>query len=342
MDASIRSVFISNPFVDWHAEVSSNFLKENEIEKNGTILVEATRFKTIWESAKDPEKQQEGISGGSGANVMIPSAMLRYTAKCSILGRIGNQDQASQVVEKHMLAMGVDCSLLIKSKDLSTGQVVCLTTPDKERSMVTHLGATAELNEADIINVQNQLKEYNHIHMEGYIFYSNVVPKCLEIASKSQATLSLNLPTYNVVKFLRSNLEKNLSHFHYIFGNKEEFQTLTCLEEIEKALATFDIDQTVTATDGANGCWVKAKGDKKVIHYDTPQIDSDKIINKTGAGDIWAGMYLALALQNESVETCVKMANQAAGDWIQRKPGTYLDATIWEIYKKAIKLKSSV
>jgi sugar/nucleoside kinase (ribokinase family) len=113
---------------------------------------------------------------------------------------------------------------------------------------------------------------------------------------------------------------------------------LTGCDDLQKAFAYFKTDQTIVATDGANGCWVKMKGEKHAVHYETIKVT--KVVNKTGAGDIWAGIYLAFALKGLDVKICVEMANRGAAEWIQQKPGTYLDEKIWELFRNRISINS--
>lgn len=332
-----RSLFIANPFWDKMTQISEDFLKQNNIVKNETkVEFDEMRVAKLWQQVKNSEGKMKGRCGGSGATLLLPFVKLSRNF-CSILGRIGN-DKYGKKIETHLNDLHVN-SLLIKSKkDHPTGKVICMMTPDGERTMLAHLGTTVEFNSEDII--QEQLQDYDHWHIEGYAFYFGLFPKCLQIASerKNKPVISMNLPTQNVVKELKSQFQQHLSHFHYIFGNVEEVQTLTDTNDIHKAFAHFGIDQTVIATDGANGCWVKAQGQTEAVHY--PAIKVEKVVNKTGAGDIWSGIYLALALQGKRVETCVEMANRGAADWIQQKPGTYIEERTWEIFRKEIALKS--
>lgn len=363
----LNSIFIANPFLDYTEYVPEEFLKTNGIKENEAVLdftgslvkdlsAKIKTFKDQLDCKDQSIKNQSDKEivttltnrvkariAGSGVNVMLPFVKFKLdSTECAILGRIGDKaEEINTELVQHFNEMGVN-SLLINSKDLSTGTVLCLITEDSEdheRTMVTHVGAANELNPDDI--VKGKLQEYNHWHFDGYDFYKEgVVSKCIDIATERGATLSLNLATHNVVKQLKSDFQKHISKFHYIFGNVEELKALTGKDNIEEIFAYFDKNQTVIATDGANGCWVKAQGQTVACHHNTPHIDSSKIINKTGAGDIWAGTYLSLALQGKSVFTCVEMANQVAGTWIQQQPGTYIDEKMWNLFKQRIATKA--
>jgi ribokinase len=334
------TLFIANPFWDKSIRVSESFLNENGLEKAvSSIEYDPERFRNLWINAKNSAENSgkiKGMCGGGGTNVMLPLAKLGH--KCTIIGRIG-QDKYGVKITNHVNEIKAT-SLLIESREnLPSGNVLCFITPDRERTMVAQLGSTIEFTADDII--EENLQKYKHWHIEGYAFYFEFAAKCIEIASKNNATISINLPTKNAVSTLKEAFNEALPHAHFIFGNVEEIMTLAGLDPmdlnpIQKAFSSFPIDQTVAATDGANGCWVKPCGEKEAVHYPAPKIDLEDIKNKTGAGDIWAGIYLAAALAGKCVETCVQMANAGASEWIQHERGTCSLEKTQELFKKQI------
>ena len=159
--------------------------------------------------------------------------------------------------------------------------------------------------------------------------YKGTVTKCL-IASECKATMSLNLPTQEVVKKHKYAIQECVHFFSIIVGNVEELQTLTGCKDLQEAFAYFDANQIIAATDGAKGSWVKGKDEKKAVHF--PALKVENVRNKIGAGDRWAGIFIALALKGKSMAACVEFANQGAADWIQQLPGTYTDEKVWQAY----------
>lgn len=325
--ASQNILVVANPIWDETLYVSEQFLQEHQLTKGlAHIQRKAERLQEIWEKAHGHGSNVLGRSGGSGANVMV--ALSKLGNKCSLLGRIG-QDSCGKSTEEHVVNSGVQ-SLLIKSKKRSTGRALCFITQDSERTMLVHLGAAKELNPHDVR--KENLQGFQHWHLEGYAFlYKGTVIKCL-IAAESKATLSLNLPTQEVVEKHKDSIQQCVQFFSIIVGNVEELQTLTGCKDLQEAFAFFDSKQIIAATDGAKGSWVKGKGEKKAIHYDALKVEKEKVLNKTGAGDRWAGVFIALALKGKSMADCVELANLGAADWIQQTPGTYTDEKVWQTY----------
>lgn len=322
-------LFVANPFWDKTAYVSEGFLGSHQVQKGKTdVEFNYDRFQSLWKEATSHSTKENGRSGGSGANAMLAVVKLGHK-NCSILGKIGN-DKSGSRIEAHLADIGAR-SLLIKSEALNTGKALCLITPDNERSIVAHCGATTTFTPEEIA----LQKKYGHWHIEGYAFFNQgIVPKCLAAAKDSAATTSMNMPTANVIALFKVAFQKVAKEIDFIFGDVEEICTLTDCEDIETAMAMFSVDQTVAVTDGPNFCWVKPKGSRELHSFPVPKVD--KIINKTGAGDIWSGVYLACALQGKSVELSVELATQAAQDWIQQTPGTYIEERTWALYRSRL------
>lgn len=331
MSLQVRTLLIGNPFWDKTARVSEDFIKQSQLTKgNCSLEHDLQQMRKLWQRAKNPQEKIKGRCGGSGANLMLPLAMLGNN-HCTILGRIG-MDTHSQKIEKRMAEIGV-ATMLLKSEDQVTGKVVCLIAPDEEPTMITHPGASGVLNPEDII--KEKVQGHNHWHIEGYVIYNHIMGKCIKIAKEGQATLSINLPKFNVIEQMRGEFETHIKEFNYILGNLEEIQTLTGMKDIHQACREyFGIDQEVAITDGARGCWIKAKGKSETQHFNAVKLE--KLRNKTGAGDVWSGFYLALALQGKSIAECVEMANLGVANWLQLNPGTYIESKTWESFKATV------
>lgn len=317
------TLFIANPLWDKSFNVSPQFIQNNGLNL-ALCDLNYQKFQEIWNQAKqvsalEGKSKFKGTCGGSGTTVMRAFASLGHD--CTILGRIGNDDHGNKII-KFLSELKINSFLIKSVTEATTGVVLCLITPpDGERTMLAHLGAANDFSESDI--QQEKLKHFSHWHIEGYAFYFKIASKCIEIASQSKATISVNLPTVNFVKSQLNDFKQAIPHLQYIFGNAEEITVLAGFEErefpekIQDIFSTFPLHVTVAATNGEKGCWIKLQGENKVRHFDVPKIEKSEMINKTGAGDVWSGIFLALSLQNNDVETCVQKANLAAAQWIK-------------------------
>ena len=336
-----NSLFVANPLWDDFSRVMENFLQEKGLVKDGTnIKTNREEFKKLWKEALQSVPNSEkipGRCGGSGASVMIPFAKLNPSCSIALIGRIG-KDSHGEKIKSHLRSLKVD-SKLIEDENLPTGNVKSLITPGA-RTMIGDYGATINLNPNDFD--ENALKGFDHWHLEGYLFlYPGVVAKCIAIATKNKETiLSLNLPTKDIIQIphVQEEMNKQVDKFTYIFGTKDEIMALKGAKSLEEAFTLFSGTQTVAATDGENGCWVKAKG-KDPEYIEVLPVPIKAVINKTGSGDIWAGTYLALAVQGKTVQTSAKMANKIAAEWIKLEPGTTISEETWSNFRNKIATK---
>lgn len=328
------SLFVVTPCWDKTVSVPESFLQKNGLKKAMMTPMKNSKISELWKEAKQvSEKKYKGRCGGSGTHVMQVFANMGFR-RCSVIGRIGSDTHGKKIEKQLCIDLKVN-SLLIKDEKLSTATVTCFMTHD-ERTMLADFEVSPQFKPEDI--KKDQLQNFKHWHIEGYMFYfEGVVAKCLEIAIDNHALLSLNLPTTNVIKDFLPSFKEHISKFHYIFGNVEEIKVLTGKEDIQEALETFADEQMVVATDGGNNCWVKNKGEKHAKDYAVLKVE--KVSNKTGAGDRWAGFFLAAALQLQggSVELCVELAKRGAADWIQLEPDEDISKKTWEVYQECIR-----
>lgn len=331
----LRTLIIGTPLWDKTACIDGSVLINIDLPKGGRRgAVDIHELQILWNRVKNQHDKIKGNCGGSGTNVMMPLALLGNTS-CSILGCIG-RDRKAEKIETHLSKLGVH-SLLKKSDAASTGRVICFITDDGDRSMLTYQGAASEFSTDDVIEKHREgaLEDFKHWHVEGYaVFTEDLVPTCIEIAKDKGASISINLPTKDVILAKLDVFRKNIDKFDYIVGNVEEICALTGIDDVQLAIAAFSKNQVVAITDGPKDCWIKPQNECNAVAYAVPSVDI--VRNMTGAGDIWAGAFLALALQGKPTEACVSMANLVAGEWIKQPPGTHLADDVWHQFKNSL------
>ncbi|MBS0614999.1 MAG: adenosine kinase [Verrucomicrobia bacterium] len=300
-----RILGICNPFLDRCAVVDEAFLQKHDLKKDDTKNeTEKEPVERTWK-ALNP-KADAWTLGGSGTNVMKTLARLGH--ECRVHGKVGKD---AFDVEKRLVDIGI--APMFSKASIETGVVNCFVTPDKKRTMHTYLGSALELRQEDITSEAFQAA--SHAHFEGYlVYYGETLETCVSYAKKAETTTSFDLASLSVVEQFKPKLEKNVPQMDYVFGNLEEIKAYTGTE-MQKSVELFQEKQTIIATDGKNGCWVKNKGEHEALHYDVSPVPN--VIDTTGAGDIFAGAYLSAALLGDDVTKCVRKAHLAAGKIIQ-------------------------
>lgn len=315
MNGKKNILFIANPFWDHIVAVDRHFLDSHDLQDDSSLFeFDPHQFQLLRRDALQFQKNASAFCdriGGSATTVMTSCAYWGH--QCSQIGKIGSDD-VGNAIKQQLKTLNVH-SLLITVPKENTGTVLCFQNEGK-RTMVIGLGATQTFCAHDLDF--KQLQGFEHYHMDGYTaFYDGVVAKSLAIAKDSHATTSLNLPTADFVQEHCKVFLATLPQVDYIFGNYKEFFALTGHTSIEKTLNAFDRQQLVCATGGGQGSWVKAAGSQQITHYPVKAVEAKNITNRTGAGDVWTGIFLSLFLGGSNIDLCVEKANQGAGEWIQ-------------------------
>lgn len=324
---------IGNPFYDRFAFVDDQFLVAQGLVKGDTALFDdKQQIDKAWDCIPKQTHEYEGKLGGSCANVI--KVLAKLGNQCALCGKIGNDDDGKAILNKLNLT-GI--TSLITQGSKGTGLVNCFVTPDCQRTMQTYLGAASELSEADI---KNSLYEpVKHLHIEGYCApFDNLLEKSINFAKEKSATISLDLSSMNIAKLFKARLQRCIPQIDFIFGNLSEIKELCNASTPQDALAQFTINQTVVATEGAHGCWVKAAGSKTAQHYNALKVEG--VVDTTGAGDYFDAGFLHGLFMKKSIAECVDIANLAAS-YVIRVLGADFPDELWsELNARVLKAQS--
>lgn len=295
-----------SPLVDLLIQVDYAFLEQIKAEKGGAIIVNADEMNEILSAiGREPEM----IPGGSACNTVFGLAGLGMPT--AILGKVG-RDREGEFFQQSLTARGGRDDLFRYSGDLPTGRCLSLITPDSDRTMRAHFGASAELKpeEIDI----DDFKNIRHVHMEGYQLYlPGVVEKIVEKAKAAGCTISIDLSAFEVVRICNEQLWKLLPYFDVIFAN--EFEACELLgpgtpEELVSRLGEFSSVACVMLCE--RGSIVKSPGG-----IDQVPANLVKAVDTTGAGDLWACGFLYGYLNNYSARESAWFGSLIASEVVQ-------------------------
>lgn len=319
---------IGNPFYDRFAFVGDEFLLQQGLIKGDTALTENRQeIDAIWNKAPKKDAHRQGKLGGSTTNVIKVLANLGHP--CALCGKIGKDDLGQILLEK-LEKVGIKPLLSLGNK--GTGVVNCFVTPDCQRTMQAYLGSAAEFSED---NVDSSIFDHvKHLHLEGYgAYYGNALEKCIAFAKERKATISLDLASPNAIQLFKPLLKRCIADADIIFGNAQEMMALCHTDTPQAALAQFAVHQTVVATVGEHGCWVKASGEKAAQHFDALKVSG--VIDTTGAGDYFDGGFLHGMLMKKGIPECVSIGNLAAS-YVIRELGADLTDAHWKELAKGV------
>ncbi len=308
-DKVIDVVGIGNAIVDVIAHCDEDFIARMSLNKGAMTLIDTDRANALYD-AMGPAIE---ISGGSGANTTVGVASLG--GKAAFIGKVGN-DQLGGIFRHDIRAVGVQFDIAPANSGTPTARSMILVTPDAERTMNTYLGACQELTPADVD--PHLIQRAKVTYMEGYLWDPPLAKeaflKAARIAHDAGQEVSLTLSdAFCVQRYLTEFQDLVKNHVDILFANTSEILALW---------QTTDWDEAVRLT--RQHCDLAAltrseKGSVIVTAEDVHEIPAwpvDKVVDLTGAGDLYAAGFLYGYTHGRDFAACGRIASLAAGEVI--------------------------
>jgi len=308
---------IGNAIVDVLAKVDDEFLKNNNLIKGSMKLIDKSEF----EDLKKNIKIQKVVAGGSVANTMAGIANLKGNP--SFIGKI-NSDNFGEMYRKSLQDINVNFSYLERNEDLSTGASIILITPDSERTMCTYLGISSHLSANDIN--ENSIIKNELIFLEGYLWDKGISEKmfkhAINISKKNKIKIAMSLSDIFCVTRHKQdfyNLLKN--DLDILIGNENEINELANKKNLLDSINQLkELNKLIVITRSEKGSM--AIKNNEIINCNSIKVN--KVLDLTGAGDLFAAGFLKEYLDNSEVKKCLETGSILASKIIQ-KIGARLD-----------------
>jgi sugar/nucleoside kinase (ribokinase family) len=303
-------VAIGNAIVDVLARSDDAFLAEHALTKGGMQLIDAAMAESLYADMG----QAKEISGGSAANTLAGLAALGK--KCGFIGQV-NADQLGDVFAHDVRALGIRFDTPAISGDIPTARCLILVTPDAQRTMNTFLGASQFLPE-EALDL-DLIRSAGILYLEGYLWDPQqpraAMRAAIEAARGAGRRVAFTLSDNFVIDRHRADFIELIEQgqIDILFSNEGEIQSLAQIDDFEKALARFaDKVPVLVSTRGERGAVAIVDG----IRHEAPCVPVDKIIDTTGAGDLFAAGFLAAHIDGRSVEDALALGAAAAAEVI--------------------------
>lgn len=276
---------VGNALVDIQAQVDDAVLAATGFDKGIMTLVDDEQQKGVI--AKLDGLPLNRCAGGSAANTIVGIA--DFGGKAAYVGKVA-ADETGEFFLKDMREMGVTIEVT-PSGEGQTGTCGVLITEDAQRTMITNLGVSATLTEADID--EEELKQAKYVYIEGYLLTGETTKaaayKAIELAQKHNVKVAFTASDPFLVNMLRDEIwELVEGPVDLFFCNEEEAMSLTGKDDpIQCAAAIHAHCENVAMTLGANGSIIMHGGESIPIEG-----VAVKAIDTTGAGDMYAGGLL--------------------------------------------------
>jgi|TARA_B110000259_G_scaffold60214_1_gene71163 sugar/nucleoside kinase (ribokinase family) len=298
---------IGNAIVDVICKIEDNFLSENTLTKGTMKLVDEIEFKKIISGLKI----EQTIAGGSVANSIVGLSQLGNDV--SFIGKI-NKDELGEKYEQSLTKEKVKYFYNKKEETVPTGTCLILITPDSERTMVTFLGIAGKINEKDID--EKAVEGSEMIFLEGYLWDEgepkSAFVKAMSLASKIAMTLS---DQFCVERHKDSFMDLVKNKLDITFSNEQEIKSLINAKNFDEVV-TFgkQLKKSLVVTRGELGSIAIIKNE--VVECNSKK--NLKILDLTGAGDLFAAGFLHGHINNFSIKESLEKGTEMSSKIIQK------------------------
>ena len=302
---------IGNAIVDVLAKVNDEFLIKNNLIKGSMKLINKFEFESLQKNIKI----EKVVAGGSVANTMAGISYLKGSP--SFIGKI-NSDKFGDLYKKSLEDIDVNFPYIKKNESLPTGASIILITPDSERTMCTYLGISSHLSAADIS--KNSILDHELIFLEGYLWDKGDGEKmfkhAINIAKENKIKIAMSLSDIFCVTRHKQDFYNLLRNdLNILIGNESEINELTGKKNLLDSINQLkEFDKLIVITRSDKGSL--AIKNNEVINCESIKVD--KVLDLTGAGDLFAAGFLKEYLDKSDIKKCLTVGSIAASKIIQK------------------------
>ena len=310
-DPAYDIVAIGNAIVDVLATADAAFLAREGLVKGQMQLIDEDRAKSLYAVMGEAQV----TSGGSAANTLVGAAMLG--ARCRMIAQVAD-DQLGEVFVHDMHVQGIDCPVPPREASVETGRCLVLVSDDDgERTMNTFLGA-AQFLPPDAID-EDVIAGASVLLLEGYLWDPleprAAMQRAIRMARDAGRKVALGVSATFCIMNHHADFTAliDAGDIDILFANEEEAVALAGTDDIEVALSQLSAKvPLLVVTHGAEGA-VAIEGGERVRVAAEPVA---KVVDTTGAGDLFSAGFLAGHVQGRSNAEALRMGAIAAAECI--------------------------
>ena len=299
---------IGNAIVDVICKVEDDFISKNNLTKSTMKLIfEESEFQNLLKNLKI----EKTVSGGSVANSIVGLSQLGN--QVGFIGKVSD-DELGGKYEEGLKKENVEYIYNKKKEELPTGTCLILVTPDSERTMCTFLGTAGKVNENDVS--LEAIKKSEIILLEGYLWDEGDPKKAFEKAIQNANKVAMSLSDQFCV-------DRHKPHFLQLVKNKLDI-TFANEQEITSLIDAKNFDEVVTFSKSLGKIIIVTRGEKGAVAIKDDEVvecgikENLKIVDLTGAGDLFAGGFLHGHVNNMSLKDSLEKGTEMSSKVIQQ------------------------
>ena len=305
-DDTLDVVGIGNAIVDVLVHTTEDFIKLKSLNKGNMTLINEDQANNVYST------MGKGLeaSGGSAANTL--AGITQLGGKGAFIGRV-NDDELGKTFTREIRSTGTLFNTPPTTEGPSTARCLILVTPDAERTMCTYLGASTFLEPTDLD--LNLIKNAKVLYLEGYLFDAPQAKEAFYAAAKiakdehKKVALSLS-DSFCVDRHRESFLNLLNTYIDIIFANESEIISLAKTDNLSDAIKVIkNYCELIVITLGEKGSIILNKQKQSIIK----PYKSGKVIDTTGAGDLYASGFLYGYIKEYDLIKCGNIGSICAG-----------------------------
>ena len=299
---------IGNAIIDVICKVDDNFINQNNLTKSTMkLFFDENEFKNLLTNLKI----EKTVSGGSVANSIVGLSQLGDHV--GFIGKVSD-DEFGIKYEEGLENENVEYFYKKKKEELPTGTCLILVTPDSERTMCTFLGTAGKINENDVNS--DVIKRSQIIFLEGYLWDEGGPKKAFDKAINNANKVAMSLSDLFCVDRHKNNfLELVTNKLDITFANEQEISSLIKAKDFNEVIDfSKQLNKMIVVTRGEKGSIV-IQGEKVVECGIKKNL---KIVDLTGAGDLFAAGFLHGYINNLSIKESLEKGTELSSKIIQQ------------------------
>ena len=299
---------IGNAIVDVICKVDDDFITKNKLIKSTMkLFFDENEFKNLLINLKI----EKTVSGGSVANSIVGISQLGE--KAGFIGKVSDDEFGSKY-EEGLEKENVEYFYSKRKEELPTGTCLILVTPDSERTMCTFLGTAGKINENDVDS--DVIRKSEIIFLEGYLWDEGEPKKAFDKAINSANQVAMSLSDQFCV-------DRHKPHFLELVKNKLDI-TFANEQEMTSLIGAKNFNEVINFSKQLNKLVVVTRGDKGAMAIlgeeiiESEILQNLKILDLTGAGDLFAAGFLYGYVNKLSTKNSLKKGTEMSSKVIQQ------------------------
>ena len=302
---------IGNAIVDVIADADDRFLEEQGLAKGMMRLIDAREADRLY-AAMGPGRE---LSGGSAGNTAAGLAALG--CKAGFIGQVAD-DQLGAIYQHDIESLGVDFIVPARADVGATARSLILVTPDAQRTMNTFLGAAQMLDKSDIEPAE--VAAAGIVYLEGYLWDPPApraaMEKAIEAAHAAGRKVAFTLSDTFCVDRHRDGFWTLIKEgkIDILFANEAEAAAMEEENDVERAIELLSKEVPMLVVTRSEAGATAIAGDERA---DVPAEPIERLVDTTGAGDLFAAGFLAGQAWGKPLKDCLRLGAIAAAEVIQ-------------------------